>query len=96
MPARHAAQSLDPPALHVPAGQSEHDVLAEAPLYVPASHVEAFVRRRKRHGCAVTTLGPLAGGLHCNLLSTHPEEYADAISGFAQSLEKRTAAEGLG
>ena len=71
-------------------------VYGEQDRVIPPSHVEAFVRRRKRHGCAVTTLGPLAGGLHCNLLSTHPEEYADAISGFAQSLEKRTAAEGLG
>ena len=29
-------------ALHLPAGQAEHDVVAEAPLYVPAGHVEAL------------------------------------------------------
>ena len=28
-------------ALHVPAAQSQHDVLADALLYVPAGHAEA-------------------------------------------------------
>ena len=62
-------------------------VYGENDRIIPPSHVEAFVRRRKSHGCAVSTLGPLAGGEHCNLLSTHTEEYAKAVSGFAKALE---------
>ena len=42
LPTPQLVHEADRAALHVPAGQSEHDVLAEAPLYVPASHVEAF------------------------------------------------------
>ena len=42
VPARQLSHSEASSALHLPAAQSEHDVLAEAPLYVPGGHVEAL------------------------------------------------------
>ena len=42
VPARQLSHLEASSALHLPAAQSEHDVLAEAPLYVPAEHVKAL------------------------------------------------------
>ena len=43
LPGGQSTQEVWPGASwKVPAPQAEHDVLAEAPLYVPAGHVEAL------------------------------------------------------
>ena len=58
VPARQLSHSEASSALHLPAAQSEQDVAADAPLYVPAGHGEALAWP------VADTEVPLAAGLH--------------------------------